>query len=60
MQWRDEMDEVFAPAERLARDIAKDLAECRRGLEDVRNKDTALQRAYAAKLGAMLEEGFDQ
>lgn len=56
MAWRDEMAAIFEPAERMAREIAADLAECRRGMEDVRLKDTALQHAYAAKLGTMLEE----
>lgn len=59
--WRDEMRGVFAPAERLAAEIAADLAECRRGLEAQRTADVSLTRAYAAKLECMAEEmGLDQ
>jgi hypothetical protein len=57
MAWRDEMADVFAPAERMAREIALDLAECRRGLEACRTADISLTRAYAAKLEQMTEEG---
>lgn len=53
--WRDEMRGVFAPAERLAAEIAADLAECRRGAEDVRRDAVEMQRAYAAKLETLAE-----
>lgn len=56
MAWRDEMADVFAPAERMAREIALDLAECRRGLEAQRTADISMTRAYAAKLEQMAED----
>lgn len=54
--WRDEMRAVFAPAERLAAEVALELAECRRGMEARRTAIPEMQRAYAARLEELTQE----